>query len=257
MALINCPECGNEISDTVKNCPKCGYKIKTSRSGKKVIGIIIGLLVLICIAGGVYWYLKEETCTFGHIWKEATCEEPQICEKCGEKEGTALGHKWKNATCTEPETCEVCGKKKGDPLGHSTRMGYCSICGQYINELQDVYDSINNDITKVFDLLSESMDTMHVTDSYYDTRYVAQANQIDYQAKQLLNDVADRAYEYEEFFDVAYKISSAAACIYYFEDLTESTGFGAYEYETAMATSLGSCAQTLGDVTLLLKKMKE
>ena len=24
MAIINCNECGNEISDKAKNCPKCG-----------------------------------------------------------------------------------------------------------------------------------------------------------------------------------------------------------------------------------------
>lgn len=28
MALMNCPECNKEISDTVKTCPNCGYKIK-------------------------------------------------------------------------------------------------------------------------------------------------------------------------------------------------------------------------------------
>ena len=27
MALINCPECNNEISDKAENCPKCGYKL--------------------------------------------------------------------------------------------------------------------------------------------------------------------------------------------------------------------------------------
>ena len=25
MALINCPECGKQISNTVKNCPHCGF----------------------------------------------------------------------------------------------------------------------------------------------------------------------------------------------------------------------------------------
>ncbi len=25
MALINCPECGKEISDTARACPHCGY----------------------------------------------------------------------------------------------------------------------------------------------------------------------------------------------------------------------------------------
>lgn len=28
MALINCPECGKEISDIAKSCPNCGHKIK-------------------------------------------------------------------------------------------------------------------------------------------------------------------------------------------------------------------------------------
>ena len=29
MALINCPECGKEISDTADVCIHCGYKLKT------------------------------------------------------------------------------------------------------------------------------------------------------------------------------------------------------------------------------------
>ena len=35
MALINCPECNKEISDTVENCPHCGYKIKPKTEFKK------------------------------------------------------------------------------------------------------------------------------------------------------------------------------------------------------------------------------
>lgn len=27
MALIKCPECGHEVSDTAANCPNCGYQI--------------------------------------------------------------------------------------------------------------------------------------------------------------------------------------------------------------------------------------
>ena len=27
MALINCPECGRQVSDTAKTCPHCGYSI--------------------------------------------------------------------------------------------------------------------------------------------------------------------------------------------------------------------------------------
>jgi hypothetical protein len=30
MALITCPECNKEISDTAKSCPSCGYELKPS-----------------------------------------------------------------------------------------------------------------------------------------------------------------------------------------------------------------------------------
>lgn len=30
MALVNCPECQKEISNTLEKCPHCGYKLKTS-----------------------------------------------------------------------------------------------------------------------------------------------------------------------------------------------------------------------------------
>ena len=30
MAMINCPECGKEISDNAKSCPNCGYSLKKS-----------------------------------------------------------------------------------------------------------------------------------------------------------------------------------------------------------------------------------
>ncbi len=54
MALINCPECGKEISDTVKSCPNCGYKIrsttnhiKMSKSTRKLIVIVAACCVII------------------------------------------------------------------------------------------------------------------------------------------------------------------------------------------------------------------
>lgn len=61
MALINCPECGKEISDTVSACIHCGYRIKSKETslkinsvkekimGKKVGFKWIGIIILICI----------------------------------------------------------------------------------------------------------------------------------------------------------------------------------------------------------------
>ena len=28
MALINCPECGKQVSDQAQSCPECGYEIQ-------------------------------------------------------------------------------------------------------------------------------------------------------------------------------------------------------------------------------------
>ncbi|MDR0839379.1 MAG: zinc ribbon domain-containing protein [Oscillospiraceae bacterium] len=36
MALIKCPECGQEISDRADSCPKCAYPIAGTRSDGKV-----------------------------------------------------------------------------------------------------------------------------------------------------------------------------------------------------------------------------
>lgn len=46
MALIKCPECNKEISDTAKRCPNCGYNF--SIEIKKKIRIII-FVFLVCV----------------------------------------------------------------------------------------------------------------------------------------------------------------------------------------------------------------
>ena len=44
MALINCPECGHQMSDTAKKCPNCGYS-KSMPNSK------IWLLILLWLCG--------------------------------------------------------------------------------------------------------------------------------------------------------------------------------------------------------------
>lgn len=51
MALIVCPECRKEISDTASSCPNCGYRLK--KKGKKKINSGRLILILI-IAIGMY-----------------------------------------------------------------------------------------------------------------------------------------------------------------------------------------------------------
>lgn len=60
MSLINCPECGEEISDTVKSCPHCGYKTKKRKTPNKKLLIslaavgclIIGIIIISHITAG-------------------------------------------------------------------------------------------------------------------------------------------------------------------------------------------------------------
>lgn len=87
----------------------------------------------------------SHTHSFGNwtITKDATCTESgrkeRVCS-CGEKETqaiAALGHNWSNATCQKPKTCLRCGSTEGSTTSHSTRQGYCSICGNFINDLHD------------------------------------------------------------------------------------------------------------------------
>ena len=60
MALINCPECGKEISDSISTCPNCGYVLKKQKS--KVIPILIVLLVVIAAgAFGYFYFLKPNS----------------------------------------------------------------------------------------------------------------------------------------------------------------------------------------------------
>lgn len=62
MALINCPECGKEISDQASVCPNCGVKIASSgieikSTPKKNFNgkLIIVAVILIAIVGVIAW----------------------------------------------------------------------------------------------------------------------------------------------------------------------------------------------------------
>ena len=54
MALINCPECSNQVSDKAKSCPKCGYRIAKKKVDKKVIVICLAVLFAFVLVGVIY-----------------------------------------------------------------------------------------------------------------------------------------------------------------------------------------------------------
>lgn len=60
MALINCKECGKEISDTSKVCVHCGAKTeKAKKIRKKVIVIIIIIILLILLSIASIFIIKK------------------------------------------------------------------------------------------------------------------------------------------------------------------------------------------------------
>ena len=60
MALINCPECGKEVSDKAEKCPNCAHPINDfkpfvsdSKEGCFLQSMNLGCLLLFGIIGGI------------------------------------------------------------------------------------------------------------------------------------------------------------------------------------------------------------
>lgn len=58
MALINCPECGSEVSKKAKTCPKCGHPIKKKGIG---CGPAILIIFLIIIIAGIIGNMSKKS----------------------------------------------------------------------------------------------------------------------------------------------------------------------------------------------------
>lgn len=90
MALINCPECGKQISDTASKCPDCGYKmphpekIKIIKKCAKICGICLFALVIIIV---VYKTISKVHSPFEKFSPQMTKEE--VHKKFGEPDETS------------------------------------------------------------------------------------------------------------------------------------------------------------------------
>ena len=51
MALIQCPECANEVSEDAEVCPNCGYILRKKHSIIGIIGFILSIASWFC---GIY-----------------------------------------------------------------------------------------------------------------------------------------------------------------------------------------------------------
>jgi len=62
MALINCPECNNQVSSEAKTCPMCGYvftKVSTGPTVQSIIGFILSIFTTcgVDLIGGILCYV--------------------------------------------------------------------------------------------------------------------------------------------------------------------------------------------------------
>lgn len=90
MSIINCPECGNKISDNAKSCPHCGFGSSskgksggTKGAGFKIIGAFILLVVLMNICS------DEKSISNNDSVAELEATEPEPLPTIGDKLTTA------------------------------------------------------------------------------------------------------------------------------------------------------------------------
>lgn len=87
MALINCYECGKEISDTADNCIHCGAKIKKTKKNnnienKTIIKLLIGLFVLYIFLNIPLPFASEKNisgCYTNHVAKITDGIDASLC----------------------------------------------------------------------------------------------------------------------------------------------------------------------------------
>lgn len=59
MAMINCKECGNQVSDAALACPKCGAKISNGNTSSKSKTVALLLAILIGTWGVHNFYVGK------------------------------------------------------------------------------------------------------------------------------------------------------------------------------------------------------
>lgn len=70
MALMNCPECGKEVSDTAECCVHCGYKLKKEDPGKKKKMMIAGgAAVVVLLAACLIFFLVRSNGSIAGTWR--------------------------------------------------------------------------------------------------------------------------------------------------------------------------------------------
>ncbi len=175
MALINCPICGEEISDTAYYCVHCGVTLKKQvnnpiprgrSSPKWLVYIVSAALVPIIVLAILV--IANNVCI--HEYGPATCIAPATCVKCGKTKGELIDHKW--TLGLDAISCSYCKKelietadvknKAGEELSSAAKaLIYYNLDyyftetdrhGKYLNSEEQVYSYIQNkfDVTRKY-----------------------------------------------------------------------------------------------------------
>lgn len=88
MALIQCPECKKEISDSAPSCPSCGYALNPTpvevvvrKKGIGCFGLILIIIVGLIIAGALSNGCKDRKVSTGVSKSEKKVSVPTGCKK--------------------------------------------------------------------------------------------------------------------------------------------------------------------------------
>lgn len=129
MALINCPECGKEVSDKAENCIHCGYVLKKKKDNKKnkpIVTLIMGLIIIILTVLFLFSILS----------KNDAVDSEQIVENTETTEEVILGY-LEEAKCQE--AYDVAKVEENMDLMKTSH--YESIVYEGMNVLMDLSDN--------------------------------------------------------------------------------------------------------------------
>lgn len=136
MALMNCPECNNEVSDTARTCPHCGYHLKKFIITRKTKAVIFCIcLALIAVIGiNISNHLKP----VGMNQKiyDAGKEIVELADKVLDSE-IAADTAYKKADSLR-DSVENIGSEKENDINMYTKMDISIVCGYIL-----MYDGIS------------------------------------------------------------------------------------------------------------------
>lgn len=190
MALINCPECNKEVSDTAENCPNCGYTLNPKRNAKKVIEkkagvfqiislvtlvialftpklflnffvlIIIGSAIISLIRSEKRWGLSLISLGLGLflLILPVINESQEIIYK---NNVTIVDYNWEK----EENFCYIRGRLRND--GNKT-IRYFKVKAYYLDDYGNVLDTdFDNDLDDLMPGMSKEFEIMHINNPEY------------------------------------------------------------------------------------------